>query len=257
MIFFNKIDSQEKAYILGFFTADAHINKDKYFIQLVLHEKDRHIIEDMLRVMESNHLIKTEKRNITDHNYSKIYIHSKNLSKKLDDLGLKRNKTFIHRFPNLDDNLIPHFIRGIGDGDAAIKIHGGNGSNKDTARYSLISNRIFCEQLQKYLRDKVGINSCIYKHVKADERLAYIEIGGNRQLLRFLDYIYKDATIYLKRKHDRYLVVKELVAKADRKKPSIICDILNCGRKSLWQGLCNSHYYQHRVHKLTRIIFPI
>ena len=51
--FFNKIDNEEKAYILGFIYADGNISKRGH-LTIEIHKRDEHILHDIKRVMQYN-----------------------------------------------------------------------------------------------------------------------------------------------------------------------------------------------------------
>ena len=64
---------------------------------------------------------------------------------------------------------------------------------------------MFCEGLQKYLHEKLNINSVhIYDASCHNEVTKSLCIGRNEDKIKFLEWMYKDADIYLQRKHDIY-----------------------------------------------------
>lgn len=75
---------------------------------------------------------------------------------------------------------------------------------------SLIGTADFNNHIADYLLNKFGIK--IYKRPvkKFDRDIFYtLVIGGAARSLAFLDWIYKNASIYLDRKHERYLKLRE------------------------------------------------
>lgn len=126
--FFKKIDTEEKAYVLGFLYADGynHYNpsKSSYFISMAQLTQDIDILKKINNAMMSNYPIHTNIQKENNKEKSVLTISSKNLSQDLCKLGCPKAKTFLIRFPNenqyFDNDLMCHFIRGYFDGDGCI-----------------------------------------------------------------------------------------------------------------------------------------
>ena len=112
---------------------------------------------------------------------------------------------------------------------------------------------------------KEGIINHIYKFDKRKEGqiVSRFRFGGNLQAKAFCEYIYKDATIYLQRKYDRYKdLVNLLDSKAIRINQCCICDTTESSEFNMWNHggeyngkiMCSRHYQQMiRYGKITRI----
>lgn len=124
--FFDAIDSQDKAYILGFLYADGYNSEDKRAIRLQLTEGDKEILLKISSAMEyTRPLTYVPARPIYDLYVSKpqyaLDINSAHMSRRLSQLGVVQNKSLILQFPDwLNEDLIPHFLRGYIDGDGTI-----------------------------------------------------------------------------------------------------------------------------------------
>lgn len=195
--FFDSIDTEEKAYILGFFYADGYNDQKTGLIKIELHNKDIDIIEKIILSMESNNEIKTEKSI-----YKKLCISSRYLSNKLAELGAPQNKSNKITFPDfINKNLMRHFIRGYFDGDGCVclTVHG-----KASAKFEC--NDIFGKQLMNYLiKNNIISKYGISKRRENCISSSYYIQGGHDAIIYFLDYIYKDSNIYSNRKYKRYL----------------------------------------------------
>lgn len=126
--FFNTIDTEEKAYILGFLYADGcntyDKSKCKYIISIAQLEQDIDILNKILFSLHSNYklykIVQSENNKIK----YKVEIASKRMSLDLIKVGCSPRKTFTITFPDenlyFKKNLYPHFIRGYFDGDGCI-----------------------------------------------------------------------------------------------------------------------------------------
>lgn len=116
---------------------------------------------------------------------------------QLIKLGIHHNKTYENDdsiFLNVPDNLKRHFIRGYFDGDGTVGIY------ENKARIGFVSlNNLLLASILDYLHN-TGFKGFISK----EKQYTRLRFNGNRSCKLFLDWIYKDATIYMKRKHDIY-----------------------------------------------------
>lgn len=219
--YFETIDSEEKAYWLGFMYADGYIqNKRKhsgYRIGITLSSVDKDHLEKFNQSLKSTYDIKTYKSNggySVGNFYSRIIVSSDKMASDLIKKGCILNKTDKLMFPNSDivrNNLIKHFIRGYIDGDGSLnysfcKNNRTNRHNKFESKIGIVGTRDIVEGI---------LNTFELNHLKLDKRYKsrdndnfQVNIGGNRQVERLLDYLYLDSKIYLERKYQKYLEIK-------------------------------------------------
>ena len=120
--YFDVINTEEKAYWLGFMYADGFIqNKRKhqnYKVGLSLSECDKSHLEKLKKCLDSNIEIKTyiPKTEFNSKPYCRLLITSNILAEGLIKHGCLTNKTEILTFPtNISEELLKHFIRGYID----------------------------------------------------------------------------------------------------------------------------------------------
>ena len=199
--YFDQINTQDHAYILGFLYADGCNCKNN--ISICLQERDKNILDRINLAIGSNRplsFIDYSKRDGNCQNQYRLSITNKYMADKLASLGMVQNKSLVLEFPEwLDRNLYSHFIRGYFDGDGYVS------KNYYNAKLSIVSTKDFCESLRKILSNDVGINSSIYLCHNNDTIVTRtLQISGRNQIRKFLDYIYNDANLYLQRKYDIY-----------------------------------------------------
>ena len=199
--YFDLIDTQEKAYILGLLYADGNVSKNT--IQIRLQEQDKHILEDINVLLGSDRKLYFidyhNKYNNNGYNRQDQYgleIVNKYMSTRLKKLGVVERKSLILEYPNwLPDELFGHFIRGYMDGDGTIyKTRNGVG---------FVGTYNFCKLVKKKIFDILNIEVGMHQD-KRCENCYELYIKNYNNSKTFLDYIYQDATIYLQRKYDIY-----------------------------------------------------
>lgn len=184
--FFKRIDNEHKAYWLGFLMADGCIIEKPY----------PHLSVN-LAIKDSNHLVKLAKclnyhRNlfISNRNSITLSINSEILCNDLRKLGCVPRKSLILEFPEIDNLLMHHFVRGYFDGDGSVL------KNGQQVRVTYIGTFNFINKLKEILQktSKLIPNGKVY----------VLTVSGNIQSYNLYKWMYNNATIYLDRKLDRF-----------------------------------------------------
>lgn len=208
--YFESIDSPEKAYWLGFVYADGYVidnsQSGNYEFAIELQATDSGHLEKLNNSLNSNKPItfrsreKSSLQKFTNiENYNKVcdscmvrYYDIK-MVRDLAKHGVIQNKTYHMNFPSLSKELLSHFLRGFIDGDGCIS----NGS------FSFRSwRKDFAKKVIKVLNEECGSE---IKEPYLDGTSYHVVFGKREQVKLILDYLYKDAEIYLDRKYQKYL----------------------------------------------------
>lgn len=206
--YFDKIDDEHKAYWLGFIYADGCHNIKKHSLSIVLQEQDSDLLWDFYKDIRCDKIVQRYYNYKYHRFYASVYIQHPHLTQALLNKGVFQNKSFKITFPS--ENVIPkellrHFVRGYFDGDGSISIP----QDKSHTSWNIIGNYIFIEGVKTYIENSIpNYTLTIYKHSQ-NNNIYTIGKGGRIVVKTFLDWLYKDSTIYLKRKYDKYLEVIE------------------------------------------------
>lgn len=198
--FFKIINTEEKAYILGFLYADGYNQVTKKQIRITLQRGDEDILKKINKALKHNKPLYILKNNtVID-----LSINSKDMSLDLEKLGCVQNKTFKITFPyeHLSKDLIRHFIRGYFDGDGCISIN-----KKNDVQLNITGNSIFISQIQDILVNELNITKTKLQYYRNVCGMYY---HGKNICLKVLDYLYKDSKISLKRKNKLYKKIVSL-----------------------------------------------
>lgn len=218
--FFNVIDTEEKAYWLGFIFADGYISYSEknmkkgqlattYCTGIKLKWSDREHLKKFNKAISGNYKVFKEinhpdgfRKQTTE--AAKILVYSQQMYNDLNKY-FDRDKTYTAKFPDISENLIRHFIRGYFDGDGCLSLI----DDKIYIKF-LGASKDFHEGLKEILKNNNFIftsNSKINLH---GTEMYYILINRNLEKIKFLDWIYQDCNIYLDRKYEKYLNCKKL-----------------------------------------------
>lgn len=203
--YFENIDTEDKAYWLGFIFADGHItNNDNRYGQdqfgISCAEKDKEILSKFLVSIEANNPILIYKRkNNEGQPLCRVQLTSQKTVNDLIDKGCFKQKSLILKPPKkVPETLIRHFIRGFFDGDGSIIKTYNKKQDRIIYGINFTSTKEICEWLQQIF----NFGSVILE--KRRKNTYYFSFGGNNQIKYFYHFLYDNATIYLDRKYDRF-----------------------------------------------------
>lgn len=192
--YFEKIDTPDKAYWLGFIYADGCVYKGtdnySYRLQINLKDDDKAHLDKFQQAIGSSYKIDHN----TKTNSVSLKINSTKMCTNLIKHGVVCGKSLIIKKPTIDKALIPHFVRGLFDGDGSI-----SWLRNRTAKVTLVTGSpTLADWLTIVLND---FRIYIYKR-KHD--IYSIESQSATVVTNFYNMIYKDANTFLDRKYIRF-----------------------------------------------------
>jgi len=202
---FDNINTEEKAYWLGFIYADGYISSRDNTFELSLKASDSE------HLVKFNTFMEYDGMNIKYGKIKERYercrwsITNKHLWTTLNNYGCTPRKSLTLKFPNIlsNDLLIP-FIRGYFDGDGCITFI------RNKSNIVPIANMIGTNDFLQTIKETLSKLGCC-PQIRSDKRyndnikVLYFPTQDN---IKFLNIIYNKASIYLDRKYKRYKFLK-------------------------------------------------
>lgn len=191
---FDIIDTEEKAYWLGFLFADGYVSKNTEF-ELALG------LKDVSHLYKFKRFLKFDGRVYIDNKIGRCRLSfgDPQIVNNLKQKGCVNKKSLILEFPteeSVPSNLISHFIRGYFDGDGSI------GKPEMPIDVSILGTLPFLEKLNETAK-LLSVN--IIHRDKRHHPLVFRSEFCGKTAREFCKYIYTDATVFLERKYERYL----------------------------------------------------
>jgi hypothetical protein len=207
--YFKIIDSEVKAYILGYLVADGSIeesvrkNRPSKFVRLRFGcvSEDDEILRLIQREIAPDNNLRYYQPQGNRKQVTILQICDKELIEDLKTLyNIHPRKTYNanFEFPNIPKEFERDFIRGFIDGDGSI----------GDKHFSMICNSPkFAEQIKdKFLEAIPNLKWVIYKEIRKTTPYWSLHFSYNIKVRKPLfDYLYKDATVFLTRKRNKAL----------------------------------------------------
>ena len=227
--FFDNIDSEIKAYLLGFFLADGCIDgskgrrKDETYrfairqsiddLEIVKMFEKYVCVESKIKYSNRQDGVKFRKPQCairwTSESMTKILAEKYNIHKRKSYFN-----EFVFPFENIPENMYRHFIRGFFDGDGNVDFAittMANGNKTTRFQYSFVCNSpMFAKQLGDIIcKITDGVIATIREQKGKTTnwwtlRFNTHKINSLEKRFAFYEYLYKDSEFYLSRKKEKF-----------------------------------------------------
>jgi hypothetical protein len=210
--YFKIIDTQDKAYWLGFLYADGSVGNKHIGLKLSIKDYN-HIIKfsDCLKSTYVINKIINKNGFGIGNECCQIKIYNKSMVNDLINLGCIKNKSKTLMFPKeyFKECLMRHFIRGYFDGDGSIYY-----SIEKKYKYlkpvvSFTGTLDVLQNIKNILVPNSNINVRKYK----DKDIYDLKIGGLNYIKDIYKYFYNDSEMYLDRKKEKFEEIFKLTEK--------------------------------------------
>lgn len=189
--YWETINSNDKAYFLGFMITDGNISGN--MIRLQLSDKDIDILKVFATKTKNSNKIESDKRNLAS-----FYVKRKKWADDLSKYGVIPNKTYKVYLPKLEDKYMPSLIRGCIDGDGWISYK--------SHQIGFCGNETIVTQIRDYLVSKLNVFNVKVLH--PEEHLWQIAWQGKADIEKIGNYLYKDKEdCFLQRKYNNWIQI--------------------------------------------------
>ncbi|PVC74982.1 hypothetical protein C2I27_03590 [Priestia megaterium] len=204
--YFTNIDTEDKAYWLGYIYADGNVNTTDNDMskpnRLTLNasgEDGEHLRKFMKDIQYTGELrFQIQPKSYSETPSYRVQCNSIKLVSDLMHHGCMPNKTSSSHLPPLTPEMLRHFIRGYFDGDGCIS------PTNRVGEFSITSEPNILLEIQQVLMKELGLSQTKLKTYKHTTVACSLRYGGRANLSKLYDYMYSNATIYMQRKFDKF-----------------------------------------------------
>lgn len=205
--FFERIDSHEKAQVLGFIAADGCVRPQNGTIVIGIANEDHAYLEWMKGVVGYTGEVKVyPSRRPNEQPMSWLHFCSPKMVADITALGCGPRKSLTLAFPTSDqvpDEFLSSYMLGYFEGDGSLSsIRRANRLNPEYI-LTICGTEQFCRRYGEVLGmpDNVGI---VRPTAVRRNKIHVLRLNGNRQIKRAMDFLYSHATYTLARKRHQY-----------------------------------------------------
>ena len=248
--YFDEVSQEPNAYWLGFLLADGNVCKSA--VTLALSSRDAaHVVAFASAVGLSAGVVKSYVAK-SGYQSTRLSFRSDYMANRLRQLECFDRKSTIHGFPDVPADAQRHLIRGYFDGNGSVH------SYKCVARSghvvsprwstSIVGPRRFIDAAAGFVKSTVGIEAA-FRQTKSVWEMRFSAIDD---MLRFSDYMYDGASVYLERKRT---IFEDIRTRTSLR--STACSTEGCGKSVYSDGLCQRHYKGSVGIRSTKCLFTL
>lgn len=188
--YFKTIDTEIKAYLLGFIASDGSINKSGF--NIYVHEKDSDVLYRLKDKICADIPIKPNKNNLKGFSVNSILIRD-DICRHLN-ISPGKKDSIVSIPKSIPEELIIHFIRGYFDGDGSVNQINTSSNEWPSPKCSIASTS---NVIRRQIREYLNIPCC-------DDGKEKLEWWSNNAL-DLMGRLYNNSTIRMSRKYNLYL----------------------------------------------------
>lgn len=200
---FNNVDTEAKAYWLGFIYADGSVDKRHKRLKVALAEKDaEHLIKLKQFLNVSTELYKTPEKLYNSSftgNYMckpqvELSVYSVDIFNALAKYGIVPNKTHVGKIDlsTVPEELHLHFWRGMIDGDGCLTV------TEKSRVLQLTGTKNTCEQFLMFIKKHFKTNVTV-----TSDKTVYCVKFTKTLAKHVANFLYCNSTVYLQRKKEK------------------------------------------------------
>jgi intein-encoded DNA endonuclease-like protein len=200
---FENISSEFEAYFLGLMITDGTVHSKRNAAAISLLEADKNVLEIFSNFVYGQNACKIYNVKNSNNKCCKLSFYNKELKDNLIKHGCCPRKTFVTTYPEVN-GLHDHFIRGLFDGDGCIYI-----SKNERAKVIFVGTKALEDGIINMTNNiyNLNINYSFYQGKKYKKNICEMTINRKEDVRTFLNFIYKDATVYINRKYEKYKTI--------------------------------------------------
>lgn len=208
--YFDLIDTEERAYWLGFICADGwiHISNSGHRLGIELAKTDEAHLKKFAAIFDLDVKERSRKQasgRITAMVYCRIT--SETLCASLIKLGVlpakSKSDELVAVFDHIPNELLNHFIRGYFDGDGYI-----HKDKKGQFNLGIVSSPSFVAKIKHEIQDRLPVGNPSIQSASKNNLAYSVTWSGNVQVPKIAQWLYQNATIFLERK---YQIAEEVI----------------------------------------------
>lgn len=210
--YFQNIDTEQKAYWLGFLWADGCISKTgtrgsgPNRLRIAQKWSEKAHLDNLQKELNTDYSIKCV-HHPDGHDVAQLDINCRPLCEALEKLGYGVKTKRIH-IPTIPTDLVHHFLRGYFDGDGCLSLYTQQIKRWTVFKqeWSVTGQKVLMKEIQNVLTAQAGTTATVkLKTYARSPDVASLRYGKKADIAALYDYLYENASVYLDSKHQKFV----------------------------------------------------
>jgi len=215
---FSSIDTEEKAYWLGFIAADGCVSVQprRKVLSIAVAAQDQAHLRKIESFLGMDVYVKLSRSLGKRQDYVRISMYSSKVVDDLVGLGITPRKSLTLSWPDLTPSLYPHFIRGYNDGDGCFYRYGAR-RGRSYIGVQIACSIPFAGACVNYL---YGVGHDGWRIVRRGN-ICVLTLNQQMKVWAFVNYLYQNSSLFLERKR---AIVEHFIGRScplDRRKTNV------------------------------------
>ena len=202
--FFERIDTEEKAYFLGLMITDGNVfkaNDHRASISFTLDDHDAYLLEYWRKCVNASTVVTHDGRGCSQH-----ALRSLKMANDLAKYGVIPRKTLHAYLPTIEDETqMRHLIRGLIDGDGGIYAYLPDDDTHYRHKITLCGTERLMQGVVDYITSVLYFEHKPHVYTYKNKPLSEFRVSNVEDMNTLGDWMYKDATVYMDRKYQKFL----------------------------------------------------
>lgn len=199
---FDVIDTPAKAWLLGLLLADGSLHRgpgNRPDIELALRWDDAETVFAARDVLGSNMRIAFDDISSKNRNSAaraRLCVRSERLFQRLESLGIGQRKSFTAELPPIGCDMMPHFLRGVWDGDGSVMPFRGH-PRETRWVLSAVGSVSFAEATRTWLMDHRIVTNAPLIYDKRNPRILGVSVTRRDDVRSLIEWMWGEGVNYL------------------------------------------------------------
>ena len=214
----------DTAWVLGLLVSDGFVRKHNLsgYFGLKLKRKDEDVVFKVKKMLEYSGPVYRGMQRLTykgrtkEFSYTLLQINDIKAVEKIEQLGIKQNKTLNEKFlacikETDNEEIINSFIRGIYEGDGSILFD----HKRNSSCFQIVGTYCLLQEIQRYLMQYCRLNKTkLTQNISGTNHFA-LRYRGNTQVIKILYWVYKYSNSFnrMDRKFNKFNEIRRVISK--------------------------------------------
>lgn len=198
---FKEINTEASAYFLGLMVADGWVQSKTNSLGIDLKEDDEYILHEFKNFLQTDRNVMRRKSGTHQH-ILRMCIDSPIIKADLAKYGVVPNKSFISKLPDISNEMMPYFLRGLLDGDGCV-----HKTPNGKVHIIFYATERLCSEIQDFLCETLNITK---NKIISQESIYSVRWANQTEANKLARYLYPNPSTKYKLER-KFLTLQDIL----------------------------------------------